>query len=82
MISRLGAILFIFIGTSVAWIILGGTVSTRSTTQDHKLRGAVGQLWGTMQQQPAPLASYEAKRKVRTPVQLEKAVVYEEREIT
>jgi len=82
MISRLGAILFIFICTSVAWIILGGTVSMRSATQDHKLRGAVGQLWGTMQQQPAPLAFYETKRKVRTPVQLEKAVVYEDREVT
>jgi hypothetical protein len=62
MIARLLAILLIYAGTSVAWFILGGTLLVRSETQDGKLRGAVGKLWGTEHRQEAPQAWYETKQ--------------------
>lgn len=64
MILRIAAIVFIFICMSVAWFILGGTVSIRTSTQDSKLKDAVGQLWGTVQRQKAPLTYYETTREV------------------
>ena len=59
MIKKLSAIIFIYICTVVAWIILGSTVLVRTNTQDYKLKDAVGQLWGTVQVQKAPSVYYE-----------------------
>jgi inner membrane protein involved in colicin E2 resistance len=64
MVSRLVAIIFIYICTAVAWFVLGGTVMMRSETQDGKLRGQVGKLWGTPHRQEAPQAWYETKRDI------------------
>ncbi len=66
MTRKLVAIIFIYICTALAWIILGSTVLHRTKIQDYKLRDAVGQLWGTMQFQKAPTAYYETKREVET----------------
>lgn len=54
MIKKIAALVFIFIMTSVAWIILGGVTDIRSHSQDRTLREAVGQLWGSIQKQKAP----------------------------
>ncbi len=62
MTKRIIAISFIYGCTVVAWMFLAGTMMIRSETQDVKLRGAVGQLWGTEQTQSAPLVSYEVPR--------------------
>ncbi|MEO0205932.1 MAG: hypothetical protein ABIL22_04575, partial [candidate division WOR-3 bacterium] len=48
----------IFVCTTIAWIILGSVITTRTQTQDSKLRGAVGMLWGTAQSQCAPDVYY------------------------
>ncbi len=61
MTSRLVAIIFIYLCTTAAWFILGGSVFVRSDTQDGKLRGAVGKLWGTVHRQEAPSAWYETR---------------------
>jgi hypothetical protein len=61
MVKRIFAICFIFGCTAVAWFILSGTILVRTETQDSKLRGAVGQLWGTEQTQQAPKFYYESK---------------------
>lgn len=65
---RLLAIIFIFICSSVAWIILGTTVVVRTHEQDTKLKRAVGRLWGNAQRQEAPTVSYDAKNKGEDPV--------------
>lgn len=57
--KRLIAILFIFFGVALGWIILGGTVQSRTTSQDSSLRLEVGQLWGSSQSQTAPQISYQ-----------------------
>lgn len=55
MVKRIFAISFIYVCTAIGWFLLAGTMVVRSETQDDKLRGAVGQLWGTAQTQKAPL---------------------------
>jgi inner membrane protein involved in colicin E2 resistance len=51
---HIGALAFIFVCTSLAWIILGSVTSTRTYSQDATLRKNVGQLWGTTQRQHVP----------------------------
>src|SRR3974377_1588912 len=58
MIKRLLAIAFIFICTSIAWLILGTTVMIRSGAAGDRLRGRVESIWGAPQAQSAPVAEY------------------------
>jgi hypothetical protein len=58
MTKRIIAITFIFICASVAWLILGGTIFSRtyslaSIGEDH-----VSSTWGTPQNQAPPQASF------------------------
>ncbi|MFA5794440.1 MAG: inner membrane CreD family protein [Candidatus Brocadiia bacterium] len=65
MVGRIISIVFIYICTSIAWVILGGTVNWRSTQQDKELKEAVGQLWGTTQRQEAPEVYYQTSKEVK-----------------
>ena len=58
MVKRLLAIAFIFICTSVAWLILGTTLLVRSESTGDRLRGRVQSIWGAPQVQSAPTAEY------------------------
>src|SRR5262245_64423611 len=68
MIKHIAGIVFVFVFTAFAWVVLGTTVVVRTGTQDTALRGEVGQLWGTPQRQKAPTLSYEIPRPVPKPV--------------
>lgn len=57
MFKRVLAISFIFVCTSIAWAILSITVLARTETQDLRLRGAVGKLWGIPHVQQTPKLS-------------------------
>lgn len=59
MTKRILAIAFIFICTSIAWLVLGGTIFERTRSSDQTLRGRVGSTWGTSQAQRAPVAYTE-----------------------
>lgn len=59
---RISALVFIFICTSIAWIILGGVMTSRTQEQDYELKTVVGRLWGTIQKQPAPYVYYQTKQ--------------------
>ncbi len=54
---RLIAIGFIFFCTTIAWMILGSTVTARSGEADGSLRAEVEQLWGGEHLQRAPTAA-------------------------
>ena len=54
MTKKIIAISFIYVCCVIAWLILGGTVQTRTDAQDSRLGYAVGQLWGGEQVQSAP----------------------------
>jgi len=64
MTKRIAAIVSIFACTSVAWVILGATIFTRTYDTDSRLRDSVVSTWGAPQTQSAPTASYprEVKR--------------------
>ena len=62
---NIAALIFIFICTSIIWMILGGVTSARTHDQDTKLRSAVGQLWGTVQMQNAPYIYYQTKKETK-----------------
>ncbi len=59
----IGPLLFIFFCTTIAWIILGTAVVTRTNQQDSQLKQSVGQLWGTIQRQKAPVVYYQTREK-------------------
>jgi hypothetical protein len=66
---RLLAVAIIFAVTSIAWLVLGGVMSTRSGAQSYELRGKVADLWGQPQQQGGPGITFEQlvpKEVVRT----------------
>jgi len=58
MTKRIGAIALIFICTSVAWAILGGTIFTRTYSLDAVAENRVASTWGTSQNQTPPIASF------------------------
>lgn len=58
MIGRIFALVFIFVCTTIAWVILGGTVSVRTDESGATLRQEVGQLWGSPIHQSAPTVSH------------------------
>jgi len=58
-IKRIAALAFIFVCTSMAWIILGSTMFIRSDSpRASDLKSRVAASWGTTQTQPPPTAIY------------------------
>ena len=66
MTKTIGAIAAVFFCAAIAWLILGGTIESRTNSQDRELRAKVGQLWGTPLSQAAPSASLDIPRVVET----------------
>jgi len=58
MFTRLLAITFIFVCTSIAWAVLGGTILYRTNSSDDRLRQRVQSVWGVPQTQEAPALEY------------------------
>jgi inner membrane protein involved in colicin E2 resistance len=58
MTKRIIAITFIFICASVAWLILGGTIFSRTYSLDSIGEDHVSSTWGTSQNQAPPQASF------------------------
>lgn len=54
MVKRLAAIVFIFCCTSIAWMILGGTLIDRTNQSDSSQRDKLAAQWGSAQTQAAP----------------------------
>jgi inner membrane protein involved in colicin E2 resistance len=57
--KRILALSFIFICTTIAWMILGTTIFQRTYGLDDSLRSKVSSSWGTAQVQSPPVASYQ-----------------------
>ena len=58
MTKRIAAIVFILFCTSLAWMILGGTIVARTDDFSARLKGRVTTTWGTPQVQSPPQATY------------------------
>jgi len=55
----LAAIVFIYLGAALAWMILGGTIENRTHSSDGHLHDRVGSTWGTAQEQAPPSATFD-----------------------
>lgn len=62
MLKKVLAIALIFICTSIAWMILGGTLFARTYVADSSLKHRVQRIWGDPQVQTAPTISYTTER--------------------
>jgi inner membrane protein involved in colicin E2 resistance len=71
MLSRLLAITFIFICTSIAWAVLGGTILYRTNSSDDRLRQRVQSVWGVPQTQEAPALEYFLPRAVEETIDVQ-----------
>ena len=58
MSKRIAAVAFIWLCTTIAWMILGQTIFSRTYSSDEKLQSKVGSTWGTKQEQVPPCAQY------------------------
>jgi len=69
LVKRIAAIAFIFVCTTVAWMILGGTIFSRTYDRESQLENRVGSTWGTRQVQTSPTATYtETTQKTDTQI--------------
>ena len=59
MLKRIVAIAFIFVCASVAWMILGATIFSRTYDSGQTLEDRVVSTWGAPHAQSPPAASYE-----------------------
>lgn len=66
MVKTVAGIITVFLLATLGWMVLGASVSIRTTDSDRALRTKVGQLWGTPLEQPAPTAQAFFKRLVTT----------------
>ena len=55
---RIFAIAFIFVCTTIAWMILGSTIFLRSGNSNDSLTSHVSSTWGMAQEQSPPSATY------------------------
>lgn len=58
MTNRIVAIIFIFICSAIAWMILGTAINARTSTANNLLDGQVQSVWGAAQVQSPPSATY------------------------
>lgn len=79
MLRQILALAFIFVCTTIAWIILGATISSRTYGANEQLQGHVASTWGTAQQQSPPTAHYTIQEsKNSTTLEDGKIVVHKE----
>jgi inner membrane protein involved in colicin E2 resistance len=66
LLRQILALVFIFACTTVAWLILGATISSRTYSSNDQLQNHVASTWGTEQQQSPPAASYAVSEAINT----------------
>jgi inner membrane protein involved in colicin E2 resistance len=80
LLRQLLALAFIFICTTIAWIILGSTIFSRTYGSNQQLQGHVTSTWGTAQEQSPPTAAYTVTEPTTsTTVENGKVVVHNDR---
>jgi hypothetical protein len=84
LIKRIAAIAFIFICTSIAWVILGSTIFARTYSSDDELKRRVNSTWGTSQVQvpPSAVGKHVARRNVEETVKGQKRIREVEEPVT
>jgi hypothetical protein len=80
LLRQILALVFIFICTAVAWVILGTTIFSRTYGSNQQLSGHVASTWGTAQSQSPPSAYYMVEENTSTStIENGKIVVHNEK---
>jgi hypothetical protein len=80
LIRQIAALSFIFICTTIAWVILGSTILYRTHNSDDPLKGHVGSTWGTIQEQSPANATYTQTEIVpRTSIENGKTIIHNDK---
>jgi inner membrane protein involved in colicin E2 resistance len=58
LLRQILALAFIFVCTTIAWVILGATIFSRTYGSDQQLQDHVASTWGSQQEQVPPTATY------------------------
>jgi len=58
LLRQILALAFIFVCTTIAWMFLGQTITSRTYGANEQLQGHVASTWGTSQEQSPPTAHY------------------------
>ena len=58
LLRHVAALIFIFVCTTIAWMILGSTIMLRTHGSDDQLKGQVASTWGSAQEQVPPTANF------------------------
>ena len=61
MLRQIFALAFIFVCTTIAWVILGTTITSRTYGANQQLQSHVASTWGAPQQQTPPTAMFTVK---------------------
>jgi len=74
------ALVFIFVCTTIAWVILGTTIFSRTYGANQILQGHVASTWGTAQEQSPPTANFTVtENTTSTAVENGKLVVHNDK---
>jgi len=80
LLRQIFALTFIFLCTTVAWMFLGSTITSRTYGANEQLQGRVASTWGTSQEQSPPTAHYTVTEQSNsTTVENGKLVVHNEK---
>ncbi len=80
MLRQTLALAFIFVCTTIAWVILGATIFSRTYGTNQQLQGHVASTWGTAQEQSPPTAAYAVtENTTSTTVENGKLIVHNEK---
>ena len=80
MLRQILALGFIFVCTTIAWIVLGSTIFSRTYGANQQLQGHVASTWGTSQEQSPPTAHYTVSEQTSsTTVENGKLVVHNDK---
>jgi len=66
LLRQILALAFIFVCTTIAWVILGATIFSRTYGSNQQLQDHVASTWGSEQQQLPPTAHYTVTETKRT----------------
>jgi len=80
LLRQILALAFIFLCTTVAWMFLGSTITSRTYGANEQLQGHVASTWGTSQEQSPPTAHYTVtEQSTSTTVENGKLIVHNEK---
>jgi len=80
LLRQILALIFIFVCTTIAWVVLGSTIFSRTYGANQRLQWHVASIWGTSQEQSPPTAHYTVTEQITsTTVENGKLVAHNEK---